>query len=128
MKQTFIPHPWRSRAVLLLTGVVLAGLACGRPGEPPLESVPSLSDPLRADLRTAFDAYEECRRALAADELGSVASDAARLGQVLQAAQVEASTDPTGGAGPLLDQAVAAVELLADAPDLTTAREAFAEW
>ena len=96
--------------------------AIDEPVVPPTELPAAALDAVRR----AFDATERGRAELAFDRLDGVAAPAREAAQAIRAAQ---SALPTAGSevANCLGQGVAAVEQLANAPDLDAARLAFGE-
>jgi Cu(I)/Ag(I) efflux system membrane fusion protein len=82
--------------------------------------------PAKVELERALAAYESIRDSLAADQLDGIGEHARSAAGALRAAKAADPAIPTGVAGHLVDGAEAA-DALARAPDLATARTAFAQ-
>jgi Cu(I)/Ag(I) efflux system membrane fusion protein len=103
--------------------------AADTPRKPPRSTLPALpeqtfSEPVLASFRTALDAYEEIRTALAADTLDGVPASSTRLAAALGAVRSGLDTAPEPVRG-RVDLAVERSRELETAKDLEGARAAF---
>jgi len=89
----------------------------------PIELPSAVLDPLR----TAFAAYEESRKLLAADALDGLAERAARVSRGLERARLGLPESADSGLARCLEEAAVAADSMGRAADLEAARQAFGE-